>query len=86
MNNGSINTGPVKVSVCIPAYKQKELLARCLDSLLLQGFKDFEVIITDDTPDDSIADFVKGFKSDFPLHYYRNVIPLGSPANWNMAT
>jgi glycosyltransferase involved in cell wall biosynthesis len=66
-------------------YKQKELLARCLDSLQLQGFKDFEVIITDDTPDDSIADFVKAFKSDFPLHYYKNEIALGSPANWNMA-
>lgn len=72
-----------KVSICIPAYKQPLLLERCLHSLRLQDFTSFEVIVTDDSPDDGVEDLVRDFRSGFPLRYERNSPPLGSPGNWN---
>lgn len=43
-----------KISVIIPVYKAEKCLARCLDSLLVQTFTDFEVILIDDcSPDNS---------------------------------
>ena len=44
-----------KVSICIPCYKQTVFLKRTLDSITTQSYEDFEVIVTDDTPDYSIA-------------------------------
>lgn len=40
--------GPL-LSICIPAYERPALLKRLLDSIAKQVFKDFEVIITDDS-------------------------------------
>jgi len=71
------------ISVCIPAYKHPEYLKRLLDSLARQTFKDFEVIITDDSPDDSVLELSKLYLQSFPVSYYKNVTALGTPANWN---
>jgi len=44
------------VSVVIPMYNAAEFIGECLDSLLIQTFQDFEVIIVDDcSTDDSVA-------------------------------
>jgi glycosyltransferase involved in cell wall biosynthesis len=72
-----------KLSVCIPVYQQKELLVRCLDSLMHQTFTNFEVIITDDSSSDIIANYISSISTKFPIKYFKNEIPLGSPANWN---
>lgn len=76
-----------KVSICIPTYKQTFYLKRNLDSIVIQDFKDYEIIITDDTPDDTVELFVKEYSNIFEgkLRYYRNKIALGSPNNWNYA-
>lgn len=73
-----------KVSICIPCYKQTKYLKLCLDSVLKQTFKDYEVIISDDTPDSSIKDLIAGYVIK-DLNYYHNPTALGSPANWNAA-
>ena len=73
------------VSICIPTYKQTEYLKRCLDSILIQDFKDYELIISDDTPDDSIENFCKSVLGSFSYIYVRNTPPLGMPRNWNEA-
>ncbi len=72
----------MKVSICIPAYKHEFFLKRCLDSVLAQSFTDFEVIITDDSPDDTLKNLVKTY-DDKRIRYFKNEKPLGSPANWN---
>ena len=42
------------ISIIIPVYKAELYLHRCLDSLINQSFKDFEVILIDDgSPDTS---------------------------------
>ncbi|MGN6267184.1 MAG: glycosyltransferase family 2 protein [Ginsengibacter sp.] len=73
-----------KVSVCIPAYNQPECLKITLDSVIRQTYKDFEIIITDDSP----GDLVKNFICQYPdkekkIKYYKNQIRLGTPENWN---
>ena len=73
------------VSICIPTYKQKEYLQRCLVSVLEQDFKNFELIISDDTQDDSLEIFIKSILKDFPYSYLRNIPAKGMPENWNSA-
>jgi glycosyltransferase involved in cell wall biosynthesis len=45
-----------KISVIIPVYNVEKYIKRCLDSLLNQTFKDFEVVVVNDaTPDQSMV-------------------------------
>ena len=50
-------------SIIVPVYKVEEYLAECLDSILSQSFKDFEIICVNDcSPDGSakiLADYAK---------------------------
>lgn len=73
------------ISVCIPAYKRVNYLKRLLDSLLIQKFHDFEVIISDDSNDDSVEILLTGYKNKFIIRYFKNPLALGTPANWNAA-
>lgn len=74
-----------KVSICIPAYKQVELLRKTLQSVLMQDFADYELILTDDSPDDSVELLCSEFDFNGRLIYKRNQPSLGSPSNWNAA-
>jgi glycosyltransferase involved in cell wall biosynthesis len=73
----------VFVSICIPAYKRTEFLKRLLNSIAFQTYKDFEVIITDDSNDNSVEVLVDSYKGLFQLNYEKNFPALGSPENWN---
>ena len=73
----------VQISICIPAYKNIQFLRRLLDSIAMQTFTDYEVIITDDSPDDTVKDFLGNFAGIKNLKYYRNQVALGTPENWN---
>ena len=42
-------------SVIIPYYKKRQYIERCIDSVLNQTFRDFEIILVDDGSDDDIA-------------------------------
>jgi glycosyltransferase involved in cell wall biosynthesis len=74
-----------KVSICIPTYKQAALLKKVLGSIVEQTFTDYELIISDDTPDDSIEAVLNEFNFGTQLNYIRHAPSLGSPANWNYA-
>lgn len=73
------------ISICIPAYKRVHYLKRLLDSIRMQQFRDFEVILSDDSPDASVRDLVSEYEVHFPIHYFQNKPSLGTPANWNAA-
>lgn len=73
-----------KVSICIPVYKQAELFKMTFESVLEQTYKDWEIIVADDSPDDTIEKIVAAYSS-IPVAYFRNEPALGSPANWNAA-
>lgn len=75
----------MKISICIPAYNKPKELRRLLDSIVQQTYKDFEIIISDDTPDaDSIKQVIVGYPQ-LPIRYFHHDKPLGSPQNWNFA-
>lgn len=74
----------IVVSICIPTYNQVKSLKRCLDSILMQTYNLFEIIITDDSDSNIVEDFLR--KYDFkkiPFRYLKNTEQLGSPQNWN---
>ncbi|MBZ4191095.1 glycosyltransferase family 2 protein [Niabella beijingensis] len=74
------------ISICIPSYENVALVKRLLDSIVSQTFKDYEVIITDDSRSNAVEILSHTYKSSIPgLTYFKNAEPLGSPANWNKA-
>jgi len=73
------------ISICIPAYKNTDFLKRLFDSIHIQLFRDFEVIVSDDSPDQGVRDLCESFRHLFPLQYHRNLPALGTPENWNAA-
>ena len=78
------NNNKPLISICIPAYKRPDYLRRLLDSIVLQDFKDFEIIISDDSPDETVKSLLGEYK-ELNFHYYHNQPSLGTPANWNFA-
>ena len=73
------------ISICIPAYKRTDFLKRLLDSIAIQSFHGFEVIITDDSPGDELSTLMATYEKKIDLKYFRNTKPLGTPENWNEA-
>ena len=54
-----------KVSVIIPMYNAEKYLSVCLESLLIQTFQDFEVIIVDDCSTDNSLAIAESFLERF---------------------
>ncbi len=54
-----------EVSVIIPLYNAEKFIADCLESLLAQTLKNFEVIIVDDCSTDSSPAIVKSYAKKF---------------------
>ena len=61
-----------QISVIIPVYNSSLYLKRCLDSLMNQTFKEFEVIIINDGSTDDSENISLGFvESDKRFSYYK---------------
>ena len=52
------NTKP-EISVIIPVYNAEKWISRCLESIIKQTFKNFEVIIVNDASQDKSFEIVK---------------------------
>lgn len=72
----------VKVSICIPAYNNEAAVSRLLESIEKQNYKDYEVIISDDSQGDGIKELCN---EKTYIQYYKNHKSLGAAANWNNA-
>ena len=53
------------VSVIIPMYNREKYIGECLDSLLIQTFQDFEIIVVDDGSTDNGVSIVEKYKKKF---------------------
>ncbi len=81
---GQVNKMKELVSICIPAYKQPLLLKTAIESVLMQSYTNYEIIVSDDTPDDSVKKIIDEFNEP-KISYFKNEKALGSPDNWNNA-
>ena len=52
----------MKISIVIPVYNSEKYIARCLDSILCQTYKDFEVICVNDGSKDNSLDILNEYK------------------------
>jgi glycosyltransferase involved in cell wall biosynthesis len=61
------------LSVAVPTYRMEDgemLFRRLLDSLWVQTYQDFEIVVTDNSEDDAIENICKEYRTG--ISYYRN--------------
>ena len=57
------------ISVIVPVYKVEPYLARCVDSILAQSFRDFQLILVDDGSPDNCPKLCDDYaKQDSRIH------------------
>ena len=66
-----------KISALLPIYNtQEEHLKECINSILNQTFKDFELIILNDGSTNNVEEIIKQY-NDSRIRYYKNEINEG---------
>lgn len=60
------------ISICIPTYKRTALLKKLLDSIAIQSFKNFEILMNDNSPDNSVKELVATYKPQLAIQYEKN--------------
>jgi glycosyltransferase involved in cell wall biosynthesis len=74
-----------RVSIGLPVYNGELFLARTLDSLLNQTFREIEVIISDNASTDATQEICESFAARDPrIEYIRQERNLGASANYNV--
>ena len=71
-----------KVTFIVPCYRLAHLLPECVNSILAQTYKDFEVLIMDDCSPDDTPEVARSF-NDPRVKHVRNEPNLGHLANYN---
>ena len=74
--------GPL-ISICIPTYKRADLLKKLLDSILMQQYLHYEVLINDNSPDAEVGDLVKTYLDRLAISYQKNEPALTATENCN---
>lgn len=78
--------GNPKISVLIPTYNYGRYLPQALESVLMQTFTDFEIVVLDNCSSDDTEEVVKRFREiDSRIRYIRNPSTVGMVENWNLA-
>src|SRR5208283_2490112 len=73
---------PPTVSFIVPCYKLAHLLPNCVHSILMQTYRDFEVLIMDDCSPDATPQVAQSFQ-DPRVKHIRNDPNLGHLRNYN---
>lgn len=74
-----MNTG--KVSICIPTYNRPNLLPDLLDSIFRQSYKNYEIIITDNSDNLETKELIDSSYTDKNILYFKNKNNLGMGGN-----
>jgi len=68
------------ISVVVPTYKRPDLLFRCLSSIALQTFKDYEIIVVDNEPGENDIGLQIGRLKNEKIRYVQEMSPGVSAA------
>src|SRR5699024_6931123 len=61
----------ITLSILIPVFNTEEYLEECIDSLLHQNLKDYEIIMINDGSTDSSKKIIHSYMEDYPfIRYY----------------
>jgi glycosyltransferase involved in cell wall biosynthesis len=75
---------PARLSIGLPVYNGENFLEECLESILGQTFRDFELIISDNASTDRTESICLRFADRDPrVKYYRNERNIGAAPNFN---
>ena len=69
-----------KVSIILPARNEEEYIGKCLDSLINQDYENYEIIVIDDSSEDSTGEIISKYAKKEP-----KVIPVSArpkPEGW----
>src|SRR3954453_10689919 len=73
-----------RVTIGVPVYNGERYLARTLEALLAQTFRDFELIITDNASTDRTVQIAQDFaRRDARIRYFRADCNRGVVQNFN---
>lgn len=70
------------VTICIPTYNNLDKLMALIDSIKIQTYKDYDIVITDNSEDEQIEKYVSSL-IDEPITYLRHTTNIGPVLNWN---
>jgi glycosyltransferase involved in cell wall biosynthesis len=75
-----------KISVVIITYEFEKFIAECIESVLAQTLRPFEIIITDDNSTDNSWEIISEYARKHPeIRAYRHERNIGVPRNMNYA-
>jgi glycosyltransferase involved in cell wall biosynthesis len=74
----------MRLSFLIPSKNRLELLRFTVESILRQGYSDFEIIISDNASNQDYSAFVSNL-NDGRIRYHRASKPVSVTENWNNA-
>jgi chlorobactene glucosyltransferase len=69
-----------KVSIILPARNEEMFIEKCINSLLEQDYKNYEIIAIDDMSDDNTGDIIKKIATKNPKVVY--VLAKPKPEGW----
>lgn len=69
-----------KVSVIVPARNEENFISKCLDSLLNQDYQNYEIVVIDDSSEDSTGHIIKKYAEKHPKIIHVSARP--KPEDW----
>ncbi len=69
------------VSICVPTYNRSNLIGELLNSILVQSYTNFEIIITDNSDDFKTKELIESKYQDNRIKYFKNKKNLGMGGN-----
>ncbi len=77
-------TVPPRLSIILPAYNREALVARAIDSVLAQTFRDFELIVVDDASTDGTRAVLERYRDTPRVHLILSDENLGGAGARNL--
>jgi len=84
MNSHFESLTDMELSIGLPVYNGEKFIRKCLDSLLAQTFKNFEIIISDNASTDDTQKICQEYlKKDERIRYIQQEKNIGLLPNFN---